>query len=175
MRTTLSLDDELLKKAKQLTGIDENPTLRPPTRAAWEQRARALADSPSTVGVGMILVDTSVWIDHLRSGDAMLTALLDEERVLAHPFVIGELALGSMRNRQAVLDALHGLPIAVTATDEEVLRLIDSAPLHGLGIGYVDAHLLAAVRLTEGCTLWTRDNRLQAAAEKLQLAACPTH
>ncbi|WP_126284284.1 type II toxin-antitoxin system VapC family toxin [Burkholderia stagnalis] len=123
----------------------------------------------------MILVDTSVWIDHLRANDATLAALLDTERVLVHPFVIGELALGSLRNRHIVLDALRDLPAAVTATDDEVQRLIDDAPLHGLSIGYVDAHLLASVRLTAGSRLWTRDRRLLSAADRLQLAARPAH
>ncbi|QQJ99607.1 PIN domain-containing protein [Burkholderia ambifaria] len=123
----------------------------------------------------MILVDTSVWIDHLRAGDATLTTLLEAERVLIHPFIIGELALGSMRDRQTVLDALRDLPAANPATDDEVQRMIDVVPLHGLGIGYVDAHLLASVRLTGGSKLWTRDRRLLAAAERLQLVAHPGH
>ncbi|UEP51057.1 type II toxin-antitoxin system VapC family toxin [Burkholderia ambifaria] len=123
----------------------------------------------------MILVDTSVWIDHLRAGDATLATLLEAERVLIHPFIIGELALGSMRDRQTVLDALRDLPAAAPATDDEVQRMIDVVPLHGLGIGYVDAHLLASVRLTSGSKLWTRDRRLLAAAERLQLVARPGH
>ncbi|WP_175671799.1 type II toxin-antitoxin system VapC family toxin [Burkholderia ambifaria] len=123
----------------------------------------------------MILVDTSVWIDHLRAGDATLATLLEVERVLIHPFIIGELALGSMRDRQTVLDALRDLPAAAPATDDEVQRMIDVVPLHGLGIGYVDAHLLASVRLTGGSKLWTRDRRLLAAAERLQLVARPGH
>ncbi len=123
----------------------------------------------------MILVDTSVWIDHLRAGDVTLTTLLETERVLIHPFVIGELALVSLRDRQTVLDALRDLPVAVSATDDEVQRMIDVAPLHGLGIGYVDAHLLASVRLTSGSKLWTRDRRLLAAADRLGLVVHPTH
>lgn len=123
----------------------------------------------------MILVDTSVWIDHLRAGDATLTALLEAERVLIHPFIVGELALGSMRNRETVLDALRDLPAATLATDDEVQRMIDAVPLHGLGIDYVDAHLLASARLTSDSRLWTRDRRLLAAAERLQLVARPAH
>ncbi|MBN3842037.1 type II toxin-antitoxin system VapC family toxin [Burkholderia sp. Ac-20349] len=123
----------------------------------------------------MILVDTSVWIDHLRAGDVTLTALLETERVLIHPFVIGELALGSLRDRQTVLDALRDLPVATSATDDEVQRMVDVVPLHGLGIGYVDAHLLASVRLTDGSKLWTRDRRLLSAADRLGLAAHPAH
>ncbi|RQS23776.1 PIN domain-containing protein [Burkholderia sp. Bp8992] len=123
----------------------------------------------------MILVDTSVWIDHLRAGDAALTTLLEAERVLIHPFIVGELALGSMRNRQTVLDALRDLPAATAATDDEVQRMIDVVPLHGLDIGYVDAHLLASARLTDGTKLWTRDRRLLAAAERLQLVAHSAH
>ncbi|MBF6991707.1 MULTISPECIES: type II toxin-antitoxin system VapC family toxin [Cupriavidus] len=123
----------------------------------------------------MILVDTSVWIDHLRTGDAALAALLDASRVLVHPFVIGEIALGSLRQRDEVLGALRDLPGAVVATDDEVDRMIDDQKLYGIGIGYVDAHLLAATRLTPGSALWTRDRRLLALAERLGLAARPAH
>lgn len=123
----------------------------------------------------MILVDTSVWVDHLRVGDATLTALLREGRVLAHPFVIGELALGDLRQRDLVLGLLGDLPHASLASDQEVLHFIGHNSLSGLGIGYVDAHLLAAARLTERASLWTRDKRLQGAAERLGLAAVPPH
>lgn len=113
----------------------------------------------------MILVDTSIWIDHLREGDAALSRLLDGARVLGHPFVLGELALGRLRQRELVLGALAELPQAVLASDDEVLRFINAAGLAGSGIGYVDAHLLAAVRLTAGASLWTRDKRLAAATQ----------
>ncbi|ALA16196.1 MULTISPECIES: type II toxin-antitoxin system VapC family toxin [Chelatococcus] len=118
----------------------------------------------------MILVDTSVWVDHLRTGEETLAALLDHGRVLTHPFVIGELALGFLRQRQAILPALQGLPHASLATDAEVLAFIDEHALAGLGIGYVDAHLLASTRLTAGSTLWSRDKRLARVAERLELA-----
>jgi len=119
----------------------------------------------------MILVDTSVWIDHLRRRDEILTSLLEQGAVLAHPFVIGELALGSLPRRDFVLNSLRRLPRANIARDEEVMRFVDREALFGIGIGFVDAHLLAATRLTAGATLWSRDRRLQAAAEKLALAA----
>jgi predicted nucleic acid-binding protein len=119
----------------------------------------------------VILVDTSVWIDHLRVDDKTLANLLDIGRVLAHPFVIGEVALGNLRRRDLVLHSLQRLPRAIVATDQEVLRFIDQHGLFGLGIGYVDAHLLAAVRLTAGASLWARDKRLFAAATQLGLAA----
>jgi len=119
----------------------------------------------------VILVDTSVWIDHLRDSDAALKGLLEKGLVLAHPFVIGELALGNLRQREIVLGALLGLPRASVADDGEVLRFIDRESLFGLGIGYVDAHLLAAVRLTSDASLWTRDKNLAAAADRLSLAA----
>ena len=112
----------------------------------------------------MILVDTSVWIDHLRSGDAALADRLNRSQVLTHPFVLGEIALGNLANRATVLGALAGLPTITVASDAEALAFIDAAPLHGLGIGHIDAHLLAAVRLTPGAILWTRDRRLGAAA-----------
>lgn len=119
----------------------------------------------------MILVDTSVWIDHLRAGNHPLARLLDNGRVLAHPFVIGELALGAMRQRKTILAALSDLPRAEMATDAEVLGLIDAEALYGRGIGYVDVHLLASVRLTAGAELWTRDNRLRRVADELGLAS----
>jgi predicted nucleic acid-binding protein len=123
----------------------------------------------------VILVDTSIWVDHLRHGDERLAALLDHELVIAHPHVIGELALGQLRQRDAVLADLADLPSATVASDEEVLHLIDREALSGAGIGYVDAHLLAATRLTTGASLWTRDRRLLAVAQKLAVAARLSH
>lgn len=118
----------------------------------------------------MILVDTSVWIDHLRQKDARLIQLLNEGRVLTHPFVTGELALGSFRNRDTVLNALQNMAQAPVATDGEVLRFIERNALHGLCIGYVDAHLLASARLAPVARLWTRDKRLLATSIRLGLA-----
>jgi predicted nucleic acid-binding protein len=123
----------------------------------------------------VILVDTSIWVDHLRAGDERLAALLNGGEVLAHPFVIGELALGNLRQRTEFLSDLLHLPKAITASDDEVLWLIDREQLFGLGIGYIDAHLLAAARLTAGAKLWTRDQALQAVAAQLGLAAEPSH
>jgi len=110
----------------------------------------------------MILVDTSVWIDHLQRGDAELIALLNEGPVLIHPFVIGELALGNLQNRDIVISTLQSLPQINVASDDEVMHFIQHNVLYGTGIGYIDAHLLAAVRLTPGTLLWTRDERLLA-------------
>src|SRR3712207_1616523 len=114
----------------------------------------------------MILVDTSVWIDHLRAGDERLGDLLESGLVLIHPFVIGELALGNLRDRGVLADLGH-LPLTTVATDEEVLHLIERHSLSGIGIGYVDAHLLAATLLAQGGLIWTRDKRLSSAAGKL--------
>jgi predicted nucleic acid-binding protein len=123
----------------------------------------------------VILADTSVWIDHLRVGDGALRDFLDRGRVLGHPFVTGELALGNLKQRDIVLGALRRLPQATVASDEEVLRLVEYQPLYGLGIGYVDAHLLAAVRLTAGAKLWTWDRRLRTVANQFGLAVAPCH
>lgn len=98
----------------------------------------------------MILVDTSTWIDHLRSGDAQLVALLQNGKVLGHPWVRGELALSNLALRKEVLGLLHNLPQATVATDVEVITLIHLHRLCGIGIGYVDAHLLASTRLSFG-------------------------
>ena len=118
----------------------------------------------------MILVDTSVWVDHLRIGDPQLTTLLQEAQVLAHPWVIGELALGQLSGRSEVLPLLSNLPQANVATEAEVMTLVETQRLFGLGIGYVDAHLLAATLLTTDAGLWTRDKRLAAAAADLRIS-----
>jgi predicted nucleic acid-binding protein len=123
--------------------------------------------------LGVILVDTSVWVDHLRAGDKTLAALLDAGMVLVHPFVIGELALGDLRQRETVLSALSDLPQAGVATHAEVLPFIGRHALFGRGVGYVDIHLLAAVQLTAGSELWTRDKRLDAVATQMGLAITP--
>ncbi|MDN5895807.1 MAG: type II toxin-antitoxin system VapC family toxin [Nocardioides sp.] len=117
----------------------------------------------------MILVDTSTWIDHLRSSDAQLVTLLQDSKVLGHPWVTGELALGNLARRNEVLGLLHNLPHTTVATDVEVMTLIDHHQLFGLGSGYVDAHLLASTRLSAGAKLWTRDKRLHATAAQLEL------
>ncbi len=118
----------------------------------------------------MILVDTSVWVDHLRRGDARLVTLLESASALIHPFIIGEIACGNLGDRETVLELLQNLPVATVADADEVLVFIERHRLHGKGIGYVDVHLLAAVALTEGATLWTRDKRLQSAAAILGCA-----
>jgi predicted nucleic acid-binding protein len=118
----------------------------------------------------VILVDTSIWVDHLRGGNGMLAALLNAGMVLTNPFVIGELSLGALRNRKGVLTALSDLPLTVVATDAEVLGFTDRHALFGRGIGYVDAHLLAATRLTPAAQLWTNDRRLHAVADAMGLA-----
>jgi predicted nucleic acid-binding protein len=117
----------------------------------------------------VILVDTSVWINHFRVGDPNLAALLQDGYVLAHPWVIGELALGQLSQRTEILGLLHNLPHANVASDAEVLNLIESRHLCGLGIGYVDTQLLAATMLTAGAGLWTRDKRLAAVAAEFGL------
>jgi len=121
----------------------------------------------------VILVDTSVWVDHLRAGNRALTDLLGTGMVLAHPFVIGELALGGLRQRELVLSALSDLPQAGIATDAEALHFIDRHALFGRGVGYIDIHLLAAVRLIAGAALWTHDKRLHGVADRLGLAMTP--
>lgn len=118
----------------------------------------------------MILVDTSVWIDHLRSGSARLAGLLERSAVLSHPSVTGEIALGRLKQRRDVLGLLNGLPQAVAATPSEVLTLIERHELHGMGIGYVEAQLLAATRLTSGASLWSNVRRLEAVAQRLGCA-----
>jgi predicted nucleic acid-binding protein len=119
----------------------------------------------------VILVDTSVWVEHLRHGLPRLATLLQEGEVMIHPWVIGELACGNLRNRQQVLELLLGLPMATVASDTEVLLLIERELLMGRGIGYIDAHLLASARLSH-CRLWTQDRRLAAVALEQGVAVC---
>lgn len=117
----------------------------------------------------MVLVDSSVWIEHLRHGSATLENLLVGLQVQSHPFIVGELALGSLRKRATILDALGNLPRVTQAHDAEVFQFIENHKLYGMGIGYVDAHLLTSVTLTPGTLLWTSDKKLEMAAGRLGL------
>jgi predicted nucleic acid-binding protein len=119
----------------------------------------------------VILADTSIWVDHLRHGNAAFAQLLEAGQVLGHPFVVGELALGHLEPRALLLGDLHDLPMSIVASHQEVLHFINEYRLFGRGIGYVDAHLLAATRLTDGAALWTQDQRLRRIADRLKLAA----
>lgn len=118
----------------------------------------------------MILIDTSVWIDHLHRADPHLVALLERNETSVHPMVIGELSLGSIAGRDRFLSLLSALPAVTEATHEEVLLFVETRRLHGRGLSLVDAHLLASSRLSEGTRLWTRDHRLAGAAAELGLA-----
>jgi len=122
----------------------------------------------------MVLVDTSVWIDHLRVGETSLASLLNNSQVLVHPFVTGELACGNLADRSNLLKLLRNLPQASVATLEEVLFFIEHNGLMGRGIGFIDAHLLAATALGGRARLWTRDKRLARIAEGLNLHAVLT-
>lgn len=115
----------------------------------------------------MILVDTSVWIDHLRRSDPTVASALDDGAVLVHPFVVGELACGQLTNRHELMRLLARLPMSPMATDAEVLAFIDERHLMGRGIGYIDVHLLASVMLAVDALLWTRDRRLAAIATQM--------
>lgn len=118
----------------------------------------------------MVLVDTSVWIDHLRMGDDQLATILEKGLICCHPFVVGEITCGNLRNRDEVLSLLRQLPSATMATHDEVLLFIETKRLMGRGIGYVGAHLLASTALTGSTQLWTRDKRLKTLAKELGVA-----
>jgi predicted nucleic acid-binding protein len=118
----------------------------------------------------VILVDTSVWIDHLHRPDEHLIGLLDRSAVVQHPLIIGELALGTLRDRELFLDLLQNLPSVAAASHAEVMYLVDRERLHGRGLSLVDAHLLASALLDPGTAIWTRDKRLLAAAHTLGIA-----
>jgi predicted nucleic acid-binding protein len=116
----------------------------------------------------MILVDTSVWIEHLRTGNNRLKSLLFDEQVLCHPFVIGELACGMLQNREEILTMLKALPEAHLLEHEEVMGFLEARRLYGRRVGWVDAHLLASTLLTR-CALWTFDKPLRKAALALNV------
>ncbi len=117
----------------------------------------------------MILVDTSIWIDHLRAGNRTLRSLLADADVLTHPFVIGELACGGLRHRDEILTLLRALPEAQVAEHDEAMGFVERERLYGRGIGWIDVHLLASARLS-GSPLWTLDRRLSTVASALKLA-----
>ncbi len=117
----------------------------------------------------LILVDTSIWIDHLRQEEAQLKQLLTQGQVATHPFIIGEIACGNLNNRQAILSYLDNLEKVKQAEHHEVIYLIEKCQLMGKGIGYIDAHLLASCLINQATHLWTRDKRLNKLATNLKL------
>jgi predicted nucleic acid-binding protein len=117
----------------------------------------------------MILVDTSVWVDHFRRGNKELVSLLQDDQVVCHPFVIGELSCGNLKNRSEILRLLSSLPTTREVTHSEVLHFLESRRLYGLGLSWIDIHLLASVLLT-GCSIWTLDKPLGAVTTKLRLS-----
>ncbi len=118
----------------------------------------------------MILVDTSVWVDHLRRDDTALRALLEDGEVASHPFVIGEIAGGRLARRREILTWLSALPELALVDHEEVLEFVERRALGGRGIGWVDVHLLASAALAR-TPLWTRDRALRGVAGALGLSA----
>jgi predicted nucleic acid-binding protein len=117
----------------------------------------------------MILVDTSVWVAHLRDGTIGLETLLEEGKVASHPFIIGELACGTLKNRLEILSLLETLPTATQAEHEEVMQFIETHSLRGKGLGYVDMHLLASAILTHA-PLWTLDKKLNQVSSLLGIS-----
>ena len=117
----------------------------------------------------MILADTSVWVDHLRKGNDRLAAYLNDGHILCHPFIIGELACGNLKNRKEILAMLGSLPSLPVAEHDEVLHFISKHKLHGKGIGWIDAHLLASSLLARS-KLWTLDNSLMKVAKGLKVS-----
>ena len=117
----------------------------------------------------MVIVDTSIWVNHLRQGSKRLEVLLMDGEVMCHPFIIGELACGNLKNRTEIISLLKSLPTALLVDFEEFLFFIDQNGIYGRGIGFVDVHLLASAQIS-GATLWTADKRLKSAAGQLGLA-----
>jgi predicted nucleic acid-binding protein len=121
----------------------------------------------------MILADTSVWVDHLRYQDHQLSQFLQQGKVLGHDYVTGELAMGSLRDRETFVSDLRDLPQALIANLDELLEFVTVRRLSGLGLSFVDAHLLASTQMTPDAVLWTRDRRLHEAAVRLSLNFSP--
>ena len=120
----------------------------------------------------MVLVDTSVWVDHLCKDNTPLVNLLNQGRVSIHPFVIGELACGNLGNRKEILSLLQALPQTEKASDDEILFYIEKNQLSGKGLGLIDVHLLASAQLSDNL-FWTKDRRLHETAKKMKLAYTP--
>jgi len=116
----------------------------------------------------MVLVDTSIWVAHLRQGRRQLEKMLMDAEVMCHPFIIGDLACGNLKNRNEIISLLQSLPMAPTIEFEEILFFINQNYMMGKGVGFVDVHLLASAQLA-GVLLWTADKRLKASADQLQL------
>ncbi len=116
----------------------------------------------------MVLVDTSVWVSHLRNGNTNLANLLNNGDVVCHPFIVGELACGHLKNRAEILSLLQALPMSIEAEHDEVMIFIENNQLMGKGLGYIDVHLLAAASLTE-VPIWTIDKKLNAVSQEMGL------
>jgi hypothetical protein len=117
----------------------------------------------------MVLIDTSIWIDHLKIGNPYLEKLLLDIEVMCHPFIIGELACGNLKNRAEILSLLHSLPMAPLLDNDELLLFIERNKLMGIGIGLIDVHLLASARLAHA-SLWTSDKKLLNASDSLNIS-----
>jgi len=116
----------------------------------------------------MVLVDSSVWVEHLRSGNIGLENLLNEGHVVSHLFIVGELACGNLSNRSEILSLLHALPLATHAEHEEVMHFIENYSLMGKGLGYIDMHLIVSALLTK-VPIWTLDKKLKEVSSKLEI------
>ena len=153
------------------TGSPDSPWEQQETRkAGWNRKGTSpYSEAEITEPVTVIIVDTSIWVTHLREGNPRLEELLLEAQVVSHPFIIGELACGNIKNRDEFLTLLRTLPTAPTVDLDELLYFIEKKRLMGLGIGFEDVHLLASAELS-GAPLWTSDKKLKSAAIKLKLA-----
>ena len=184
MRTTVSLDDELVKTAQEYTGITERTALlrealktliaREASRqlaATRRDDARPGVRAPATGRRSVILADANIWIDYFRSGDAQLQALLTNDQVVMHPCLAAELALGSLHHRSRTLVKLDAMQQARVASLRDIRQMIESRGLFSKGIGLTDAHLVASCLITPGTLLWTRDNALRAVTKALGIDA----
>jgi predicted nucleic acid-binding protein len=176
MRTTIALDDELIKQAEYYTGIKEKAALvrEALTRLVRNEAARRLASlggSDPAQGARVILVDTSVWIDHLRSPELKLQKMLLNDEVVTHPFIRLELALGSIAAREKVLADLALLPQASIAATGELFSLVELRRLYRRGVSITDLHLISSCLFDKSILIWTRDRRLGDIADEFGLRA----
>jgi predicted nucleic acid-binding protein len=182
MRTTVTLDDKLVESLRESTGIKETSALV--RQALVEMRQRVAAERLAAMGgtlpnlkapppfhqYRMIIVDTSIWVDHFRRRQSSLASLIAEGNLALHPYVLGELALGGLPPNGPMIDELMELARPPVASAVETQAFIAWAELAGTGIGYVDTHLLLSARLTVNGRVLTRDKRLHAQAERLGIA-----
>jgi predicted nucleic acid-binding protein len=181
MRTTVALDDDLLRTAQEFTGVAESGIVSGSPQSSQRARKRSSIGVPGRHDAGieeysasrgeekLILADTSVWIDHVRSGNKEMRRRLDQGQIVIHPFLIAELALGSLQQRTQTLAMLDLLGQVRVAQLSELCLMMEARRLYNLGIGLTDAQVIASVLINPPTLLWTKDKQLPKVAEALRV------